>query len=133
MVDLTESTISVEYAPQLKDRVSDRKSVHIDQKDLVVLQHQIFGVVVSVDHVVVMMYFFHKRDQLFPCLRRKIVLQESCPGKNCLFHIRQLPRRDQGRVNDAEHFHILMDTPVQLIRFFYKDPGKRTRIEKFKH
>ena len=60
MVDLAESVIGIEYAGQLKDRVTDRKSIHVNQKHLVVLQHQVFGVVISVDHMVVMRNRFHK-------------------------------------------------------------------------
>ena len=53
MIHLRKTDERVIDAAQLEDRMADRQRIHIDQQHFVVLELQIFRVIVAVDHMIV--------------------------------------------------------------------------------
>ena len=123
----------IEHGGQLKDGMAHSQRVHVDEEDFVVLQFQILGMVIAVDHMVVVRYRLHQGVQLLPGVFRQIVPHESSPGKSRFLHIGQLAGGDQGAVDLFEHIHVFVHAPVQLLRLGGEDLGKRPGVQKLEH
>ena len=62
--------------------------IHIDQKDLISLKLQILGVIIPVEHMVVLGNSAHESYKFLCGLRRQIVTQILGPADRDLPHVR---------------------------------------------
>ena len=133
MILLRKADKGVEHAAKLKDGMADREGVHVDQQHLVVLQFEIFGVVVAMEHVVVMRHSLNEGEQLLSRFLRQIVLHKARPAQHRLLHIRQLSGGDDGGMDLFEYVHILFHAPVHLLRLGGQDLGEGAGVEQLEH
>ena len=89
---------------QLKHGIAYRKRIHIDQQHFVVLQLDVFGVKISVNHVVVMRHRLHKREQLLRRLRRQTALHGGYPVQYLFFDIFELTFGNNRAVDFLSNF-----------------------------
>ena len=130
-IELREADVRVEHRAELKDRVAHRQGVHVDEQDFVADEFQVLGMVIAVDHVVVMRNRFHHRHQLFPGLFRQVVFYEMRPVDGRLPHIREFALRHHGPVDGLEHLDVFLDAPIHLLRVLRQDLRERLRVEQF--
>ena len=106
----------VVHRRKFKYRMSDREGVHVYQQDFVAGQLQIFRVVVTVDHVVILRNSFNEGQKLLPVLLRQVILHEPRPAESRFLDIRKVAFRNEGAVDLFQHIHVFFDTPIHALR-----------------
>ena len=89
--------------------------------------------IITVDHMIVMRHCLDQRKEFLSFRFRKVVLHEPGPADHGLPHIRQFTRSHDCTVDLAKKPDILMDTPVEFLRFICQNIGKRPGIQQFKN
>ena len=107
--------------------------IHIDQEHLAVLQFQVPGMIVSVDHMVIMRHILHQPDQFGADRRIELFLYKTRPDEGRILHVRQLSLWYHSTVDLPQHLDIFFHAPVHLLRLSSQDPGKRSRVQKFEY
>ena len=113
--------------------MTDRQSIHVDEQDLVADEFEVFRMIITMDHMVILRHRLDQTEQLRPGFFGEFVLHEPRPVKRRLAHIRQFAFRHHSAVDDLEHLNVFIHTPVHLLRIHCQDLGERLRIEQFKY
>ena len=79
MIQFREADECVVHGRKFKNRMADCQSVHIDQQDFVPLQLQVFGVIITMDHVIVVRDILHECQKFFSGILRKVSLHKLRP------------------------------------------------------
>ena len=132
-IHLGKSPEGIVHGSQLENGMAHRQRIHINQKNLIILQFQIFRVIVPVNHMIILGHFLHHGQELLSGLFRQIVQHKSGPADSCLLHIRQLSGRNLCPVDLFEHIHIFLHAPVHLFRLGSQNLGEGTGVEELEY
>ena len=115
MIKLGISNESIEHRAKLKHGVSHTERIHINEKRLTALHHNVIGVVVTVHQRVLLRNSFNQCDKLFALLLGNICRYKSCPIERDLLHIRHLAVLDLYCMNALQHIYVILNSLRQII------------------
>ena len=113
--------------------MAHRQGVHVDDQHLVALQLHIFGMVIPVDHMVVIGHGLHQSQELFPRGVGQTVRDALGPLQGRVPNIRELSLRHQSAVDLFEQRDVFPHAPVQLFRLGGQDLRKGAGVEQLEH